>query len=812
MIKRLSASALVVLTVASCQQLDNKDVANGAAAEESFYAPRVIDVNKVKFMTPQERDKQLGENWKENPALAKHVSPDNVEVKLDMSNSREVNLKYGKQFALSAQAKNSKGYGSVSISSQWLKEGDKISFEAISDNKATFTGWEGDIKEGVVIKGNEISVTMDRTRTIYAVFASNENELKIDSKFGDPKGDGIYKRGKKAEWSVTSPYKVSDTERVTTPVTSGTFDLDDDKTIKIDWQQEFIVNASSDELGTVNGGNTWVKKGTETIIEAIPADETIGFVKWAGIQGAAVTSNPLTLKVEQSHTIKAIFAKKQYNLAITSEYGEITGTGLQATGSDAQWSVTSPVATDEDGVRLAAAPATGSVKMDSDKSIAIKWVKEYRVKVSKNLDEVATDLGEVWVKEGEELKDYEIALNAETQEKVYSWTGDISKDQRAQYPLTLKVTKPMEIVANLNPVTTVLTFNNKVDNQPDVFDHLNTDTASHKVPNIRIINNGERMVLDAKDLKPQVDELGAIPTQKKLAPGDKSNIQTVDFEGWKNCVRIRTAFAQTIISPEAGRVVYFGSPDNKTNLLWLNDDHKGSMTNKAQATAEWADKGGSRVWIEPTLVRPALIGKTFPPAYEIDGAPFKNVIISGDTVIIQHFASKEYGCSIERTYQLKKNKLVINTSLIKTQEKTHQYLIGPVTLTQFVRPDKVTFGKSLSPADHVKGYGILTGNVPELKKNDLDENRFTLEVPSENDSDWKFGSYTNFAQLEFKSYILNTYSKFGSSAVFPEKNCNVTFYIPEDPTDFVEVGHVGELYELSNEKHPATVIWELEKR
>ena len=40
----------------------------------------------------------------------------------------------------------------------------------------------------------------------------------------------------------------------------------------------------------------------------------------------------------------------------------------------------------------------------------------------------------------------------------------------------------------------------------------------------------------------------------------------------------------------------------------------------------------------------------------------------------------------------------------------------------------------------------------------------------------------------------------------------VTFYIPEDPTDFVEVGHVGELFELSDQKRTATVIWELEKR
>ena len=87
-----------------------------------------------------------------------------------------------------------------------------------------------------------------------------------------------------------------------------------------------------------------------------------------------------------------------------------------------------------------------------------------------------------------------------------------------------------------------------------------------------------------------------------------------------------------------------------------------------------------------------------------------------------------------------------------------------------------------------------------------------MEVPRENDTNWKFGTYSNFAQLEFKSHILNTYSKFGKSAVFPEKNCNLTFFIPEDPTDFVEIGQVGELSDLSVLRNTATVIWELEKR
>ena len=56
MIKRLTASALVVLTAVSCQQMQkseesSEEVVNAAEAEMD-YTPRVIDVNTIKFVPP----------------------------------------------------------------------------------------------------------------------------------------------------------------------------------------------------------------------------------------------------------------------------------------------------------------------------------------------------------------------------------------------------------------------------------------------------------------------------------------------------------------------------------------------------------------------------------------------------------------------------------------------------------------------------------------------------------------------------------------------------------------------------------------
>ena len=809
MIKRLSASALVVLTVASCQQQQEKVAEeNSNLVKKEEYKPRVIDVNKVRFMPPEIRSQELGEDWDKNKTLSDHIDPDNVKVKVDMSKDRQVKLNYTKQFALKVAAQNSKGYGSVSISSQWLKEGEKISFEAISDDKASFVKWVGDIKDGVEIKGNEISVVMNKPRTIFAVFASNENELKIDTQYGDPKGSGVYKRGDKAEWSVTSPFNISDSERVVAPVTKGSMDLTDDKVIKIDWQKEYLVKAGSNEMGSVKGGG-WISKGKQVKLDAMPADKTIAFSHWEGVDAAMAKQNPLTLTVEKPYMPKAIFVKKQFMLKIATAHGEVSGAGLQANGSDAKWSVTSPVATDKKDIRLAAVPASGTVKMDGDKQVEVKWVKEFLVKVYQNKDGNKAPLGEYWVKEGEMLENVQAKFDPQV-DKVYSWSGNLPKDKRGDYPLTVKVMEPMMLTANLTPIMNKLTFSNNIDKKDDTFEHMHTDMAAHNVPNVRYVNDGTRMVLDKGALKGQVDEL-TVQEAKKVKVENSSNIQVVDYEGWKNCVRIKTAFAQVIISPEAGRVVYYGSPDNKTNLLWLNDDYKGATTTKEQASQDWADKGGSRVWIAPFEARAVLLKRQFPPAYEVDGAPYKNVIISGNKVIVQNFASPEYGCTIERTFELKKNKLVIETALVKSSDTNNRYLLGPAMMTQFIRPDKITFGKSDQPADHVNGYAVLQGPAPEIKVNELDDARFTFEVPKENDSEWKVGSHTRFTQLEFKSYVMNIYSSYGKSAIFSEKNCNVTIYAPETPSDFIEVGNFGELYGLGA-KHVSKLIWELEKR
>ena len=817
MIKRLSASTLVIFAVVSCKQLEQKSPQEKPEVSQEVngeidYTPKVINVNEIRFMPPEIRAKTLGPNWDKNESLTKFIDPDGVEIKVDMSKDRNVKLDYTKQFALKVSAKNSKGYGSVSISSQWLNADSKVTFKATPDSKATFLKWEGDLKNGVEIKGNEITVVMNQPRIIYAVYTSNESELSIDSKYGNPQGGGVYAHGKNVDWSITSPFEISDSVRVVAPVSKGNVKLLDDHVVKIDWSKEFMLKASTNSMGNVVGGNKWVKKGSIVTLLAVTEDPSIGFVGWEGVDSTKTKANPLTLTMDDAYIVKAIFAKQKYTLNIESAFAKATGTGLQFTNSVAKWSVKSPVATRKPDIRMAATPASGEVTMDGNKSVTVNWVKEFKVSVyTSTLDGIESSVEEMWIKDGEMLKNYTIKFPAESTKKVYSWGGNLPKKYRGQYPLNLTINRPTKLIGNLKPINTELVFNNNLTDELNKSNHLHTTNAKKLIPNVIYKNDGERVVLDTDALKKQVKSV-QIPDKKTIKLEKNANIQIVDFAGWKQCVKIKTQFAQVIISPQAGRVVYFGSPDNKTNLLWLNEDHVGATTTKAQSVQDWADKGGSRVWIAPIQARAVLTGKSFPPAYEVDGAPFENTIISGNKVIVQNFASAAYGCKIERTFELKENMLYINTSLVKSSESKHHYLLGPVMLTQFARPDVVRFLKSADPKTHPAGYIMHNGTAPAFQVDKLDDSRFNIEVPKSYDKEWKFGASTSFAQMEFKNYIMNIDSTIGKSAVFPEKNCNMTFFAPEAPTDYIEVGNFGELYELNGTKHTSLVTWGLEKR
>ena len=86
-------------------------------------------------------------------------------------------------------------------------------------------------------------------------------------------------------------------------------------------------------------------------------------------KGAA--GSPKTIRIRQLEERKA--------LLINSEYGNPQGSGEYSPGQEVNWSVTSPWPSEEgeNGERFVADTPSGSVVMDSDKTITIEWRKQY---------------------------------------------------------------------------------------------------------------------------------------------------------------------------------------------------------------------------------------------------------------------------------------------------------------------------------------------------------------------------------------------------------------------------------------------------
>ena len=1111
MIKRTFTTALVLMALSACQNASNKtsqkeDVeTNTAQQQETVY----VDIQELEFMTPEERDQKLGKDWKKNPAITRHIKAD-VGLELNMEKSRKLDLQYAKEYALNISTKSNKGkYGKVSLDSQWVNIGDVKTFTALEDPDALFDHWEGDI-DGATVEGNQVTLTMDKPRNIVAVYKTKKVDLSIKSEFGDPKGAGTYNRDSSVDWSVTSPFAVNEGERLVTPDAKGVAILDKDRQVKLVWDREFLVKADSDPQGKVEGTSGWLRAGTPASFTASAVDDAYEFVSWEGVSAEQATANPLTIDVKGATALKALFAKKEYELIVESEHGTITGQGLHRRGTDVTWAVTSPTP-GVDGVRYSAVEATGSVKLDKDQTVKVEWTKEYLVEiVEKNKSGEFVAFAE-WVPAGTTLSDiglpqhlpswlhtkrsevpkeekflwggsisYASEMEAQEEEEEeesssiktkapgqswadakvgkkpqateswksnvrtktpgqkwsdapanqkyvwganntpswssnittkrpgekwsninkgirtpastnswssnvltkapgqswsdvkgkrttapswvtkrpnetwaqanarhaaeqstaektnalanttsttgtssttanttpgviktaagttaiagadkntqnttasepkmdtkaankavvnsertkhvetnpaaagaksddemvtyigkdnkipswlrsfrtwgndntwengvwshgqYFWYGDVERSQAEKDFLTITVDKPIRLIADFNPTPNYLDINTKegeVIASEESLKYYKHQTAKNTIPRHTYVSNAERNVLQLDSLKEQISETDKMVFMHVEKPdvltGAKADLDIIDYAGWTKCVRLSTEYIQVIIAPQVGRVVYMGSPDGENNVLWLNEGYKGEKFTRTEAEQEWHDVGGSRVWVAPQEINRVLLKREFPPAFEFDGSPVKNVITSAGKVTLQTPLSKETGCSIERVFELKQNRLYIKTSLMSSTEgDKHIYTLGPKTLTQFQRPEAITFGRSIYKDQHPDGYVVLNGTAPEVQLND--EGKHTFPFPEDLDTSWELGTHSSYLQLEFPTYNVTAVAMLEPGSEVCKKNTNIQIYSPEAPVEFVEVSHIGTMGKIEEgTKTTSEVIWIFEKK
>ncbi|HQN68920.1 MAG TPA: protein phosphatase 2C domain-containing protein, partial [Anaerolineaceae bacterium] len=164
-----------------------------------------------------------------------------------------------------------------------------------------------------------------------------------------------------------------------TPSLTTTIIMDSDKIITARFVKEaavlYTLTVNIEGQGTVEPNGGQFEKGTTVTLTATPA-EGWEFSKWS----TGATSPTTTVKMDGNKSIKAIFTQKMYTLTVNTE-GQGTVTLTPSGGNYPSGSVVTLKATPASGWKLASwstgeTTSTITVKMDSNKTISAKFVKE----------------------------------------------------------------------------------------------------------------------------------------------------------------------------------------------------------------------------------------------------------------------------------------------------------------------------------------------------------------------------------------------------------------------------------------------------
>jgi hypothetical protein len=321
----------------------------------------------------------------------------------------------------------------------------------------TVTKGEGTRYFFVSWNDGDASVTRTILRGAYTAKYATEHRLTVVSLYGGTQGDGWYKEGEKAVFSVTPFIDGKDTRRYFT-TWSGSYTGDETtasvvmnapKTVTASWRTEYLLTVSSDYDEPAGSG--WYKEGSTASISITPylegPDTRHYFTRWSGsytgdsAQASFTMTAPKTVKANWRH---------EYLLTIDSDYGQPAGSGWYKEGATADISIT-PYLEEPDAKHYFTGwsgnytgdEPTASLVMNNPKTVAANWRHEYLLTIN---SEYGQPTGSGWYQEGETAS---VAVKPVQgiiiRHKFTGWSGDLSA---AAASATLTVDSPKVISAN----------------------------------------------------------------------------------------------------------------------------------------------------------------------------------------------------------------------------------------------------------------------------------------------------------------------------------------------------------------------------
>jgi hypothetical protein len=248
------------------------------------------------------------------------------------------------------------------------------------NTRYVFTGWD----DGMT------SNTRTFTCGSFTANYEKQQQLQVISTFGDPLGDGWYKDGTTASFSVTPYVETQDTKHYfsswsgdsTASLSSTTLVMNGPKTVTANWRNEYLLTVES-AYGSP-AGTGWYNESTTATFSVTSYIETSDtkyyFTGWSGdFTGTGASS---TVYMGGPKTVTGNW-RYEYLLTINSEYGSPTGAGWYKEGERANVSVEPTqgflirhIFTAWSGDLSDTQPSSG-INMGSPKEITANWKADY---------------------------------------------------------------------------------------------------------------------------------------------------------------------------------------------------------------------------------------------------------------------------------------------------------------------------------------------------------------------------------------------------------------------------------------------------
>lgn len=379
--------------------------------------------------------------------------------------------------------------GTIATDAAWVRQGSNAVITATPGTGMSLSRWIGDVP-AASSNQNPLYVIMDRSRSVEALFVTNQPILSISSKYGTPvpaagSEAGDYGRVENCSVSPTI-VSLSSSERMICTGWSGTGDVESsgsnvttsvmitqDSSLTWNWKKQYVLEASGGLNGWVSPTSTWFDVDASAQCLAT-ANSGYQFDYWSGdVAVTDTTNNPVTVTMDAARTLRANFIEVRPILVVSNsiggcspapgthteyDYGDEIGLLIYQTPYPSNALSTHYVCTGWNGSGSVPSSGSGSytnIILQEASLISWNWKTQFMLTVTSSVyGSVASVSG--WKDQNAEV---DVTAMPDTGQVFAGWSGDLSSPSSSnENPMTVTMDQSRRIEARFTTNRPVLTI------------------------------------------------------------------------------------------------------------------------------------------------------------------------------------------------------------------------------------------------------------------------------------------------------------------------------------------------------------------